>query len=47
MTVIVVSAMLEPATLAQGLLVKIFFTAALAKAVSAAYKERTVYGARA
>jgi len=46
LTVIVVGAILEPASLAQGWLVKIFFTAALAKAIAAAYRERTVYGAR-
>lgn len=46
LSVIVVSAILEPASLAQGWLVKIFFTAALAKAISAAYKERSLYGAR-
>jgi hypothetical protein len=39
-TTIGVSAVLEPKTLAQGILVKILFLAALAKAISAGYEER-------
>jgi hypothetical protein len=39
-TVIVVNSVYDPKTLAQGVLVKIFFIAALAKAISAAQEER-------
>lgn len=39
-TVIAINAVLEPATLAQGILVKILFIAALAAAISAAQRER-------
>jgi hypothetical protein len=46
-TVIVVSAVLEPKSLMQGLLVKIFFTLALAKAISAAARARKLYGGTA
>ena len=40
LTTIVVSAVLEPKTLGQGIIVKIFFTAALFKAISAGYEAR-------
>ena len=43
-TVIVVSAVLEPKSLMQGWLVKIFFTLALVKAISAAARARKLYG---
>jgi hypothetical protein len=39
-TVIGVNAVVEPKTLAQGIIVKIFFIAALAKAISVAQAER-------
>lgn len=41
-TVIGVNAVYEPKTLAQGVIVKIFFIAALAKAISAAQEERRI-----
>lgn len=41
-TVHVVNAIVEPKSLAQGWLVKIFFTAALLKALNAAYQERQI-----
>lgn len=41
-TVIGVNAVYEPKTLAQGIIVKIFFIAALAKAISAAQEERRI-----
>ncbi|HEY5923544.1 MAG TPA: hypothetical protein VIV11_17810, partial [Kofleriaceae bacterium] len=41
-TVIVVNAAYEPKTLHQGIIVKIFFIAALAKAISAAQEERNI-----
>ncbi|CAN5922722.1 hypothetical protein BH11GEM2_BH11GEM2_36940 [soil metagenome] len=44
-TVIVISAVYEPSTLAQGILVKILFTGALLKAVTAGREERRMLGA--
>lgn len=44
-TVIVISAVWDPKTLAQGVLVKILFTAALVKAVTAGREERRILGA--
>jgi hypothetical protein len=41
-TVIGVNAVYEPSSLAQGIIVKIFFIAALAKAISAAQEERRI-----
>ena len=41
-TVIVVNGVFDPKTIAQGFLVKIFFIAALAKAISAAQEERKI-----
>ena len=46
-TVIVVSAVLDPKSLMQGFLVKIFFTLALVKAISAAARARKLYGGTA
>lgn len=45
LTVIVISAVYEPSTLAQGVLVKILFIAALVKAVTAGREERRMLGA--
>lgn len=45
LTVIVISAVWEPSTLAQGILIKILFIAALAKAVMAGREERRMLGA--
>lgn len=44
-TTIVVNAVLEPSTIYQGILVKIFFTVALIKAVSAGREERNLAAA--
>lgn len=44
LTVIVISAVYEPATLAQGILVKILFIAALGKAVVSGREERRLLG---
>jgi hypothetical protein len=44
LTVIVASAVWEPSTLYQGILVKILFVVALAKAVSAGREERRILG---
>lgn len=44
LTVIVISAVYEPATLAQGILVKILFIAALGKAVVSGREERRILG---
>jgi len=45
LTVIVISAVLEPTSLAQGVVVKILFIAALGKAVMAGREERRILGA--
>ncbi len=45
LTVIVISAVYEPSTLYQGILIKILFIAALAKAVTAGREERRMLGA--
>jgi hypothetical protein len=45
LTVIVISAVYEPSTLAQGILVKILFIGALIKAVTAGREERRMLGA--
>ena len=45
LTVIVISAVYEPSTLYQGIIIKILFIAALAKAVSAGREERRMLGA--
>lgn len=45
LTVIVVNAVIEPKTLPQGIIVKILFIAALAKAISAGNEERRLAGA--
>ncbi len=39
-TVVAINGVLEPGTLYQGIIVKIFFVAALVKAISAAQQER-------
>lgn len=44
LTVIIISAVIDPKTLAQGILVKILFIAALAKAISAGSAERRLAG---
>jgi hypothetical protein len=44
-TVIVVNGVYEPSSIPQGFLVKIFFTVALAKAISAAQEERRIRAA--